>query len=41
MAFLGTNLLVFYLTIELNELDKVITDVSDILLKRYAPDDEK
>jgi hypothetical protein len=40
LTFLGSIALVFYLTIELNELEKAVKGISDIVRKRYAPDDK-
>jgi len=40
-AFLGTIALVFYLTIELNEIEKVTTELSERVRKRYAAEEEK
>jgi hypothetical protein len=37
-VFLGTIFLVFYLTIELNELDANIESMSDVVIKRYGKD---
>jgi hypothetical protein len=40
-AFLGSIALVFYLTIELNEIEKVTVELSERVKRRYAVEDEK
>ncbi|MCL2182221.1 MAG: hypothetical protein FWB85_01975 [Chitinispirillia bacterium] len=39
-AFLGSIALVFYLTIELNEIEKVTIELAERVKKRYADADE-
>jgi hypothetical protein len=40
-TFLGSIALVFYLTLELNEMEKKMTEMSKIIRKRYGDDGEK
>jgi hypothetical protein len=40
-AFLGSLALVFYLTIELNEIEKVVNDMAMKIRKRYSTDENK
>jgi len=40
-AFLGSIALVFYLTIELNELEKVTIELSERVKRRYADTEEE
>jgi len=39
LAFLGSIALVFYLTIELNELEKAVKAMSESVRKRYVSED--